>query len=124
MPQGGLDPGEDPQAGMLRELEEETGIRPHQVEIVARADRPLFYDLPADLQKKVWHGRYRGQEQTWFMLRYLGDDAAIDLETAEPEFRAWRWVEPASLPDIIVPFKRDLYREVLAVFADHLAARP
>lgn len=121
MPQGGLDPGEDARAGMLRELEEETGIHPDQVELIAQAPMPLFYDLPPDLQKKVWRGKYRGQEQSWFLLRYLGRDDEIDIATAEPEFRAWKWVDPAELPDIIVPFKRDLYREVLAVFADHLA---
>jgi putative (di)nucleoside polyphosphate hydrolase len=119
MPQGGLDPGEEPQAGALRELEEETGIRPDLVEVVARSAGELLYDLPEDLVGKLWKGRYRGQRQTWFLCRFLGRDSDIDLATAEPEFRAWRWVEPDELPDLIVPFKRSLYQNVLAEF-DHL----
>ena len=120
MPQGGLDPGEEPQAGALRELEEETGIGAGLVELIAKADRELFYDLPADLIGKLWKGRYRGQRQTWFLMRFLGHDADIDLATAEPEFRAWKWVDPAELPDLIVPFKRGLYTDVLAAFAHHI----
>lgn len=121
MPQGGLDPGEEPRAGALRELEEETGIRPDQVEVIAQAEQELFYDLPADLVGKLWKGRYRGQRQTWFLMRFLGRDEEIDLATAEPEFRAWKWIDPAELPDLIVPFKRELYQHVLAAFAPHLA---
>ena len=120
MPQGGLDPGEDARAGALRELTEETGIRPELVEIVARAAGELLYDLPADLVGKLWKGRYRGQRQTWFLARFLGHDGDIDLATPEPEFRAWKWVEPGALPDLIVPFKRKLYEAILAEFADHL----
>jgi len=122
MPQGGLDPGEGAREGMLRELEEETGIPADRVEVIAEAAEPLFYDLPADLQKKVWGGKYRGQRQHWFLLRYLGRDDQIDLDTKHPEFNAWKWAEPADLPQLIVPFKQDLYRAVLAAFADNLAA--
>jgi len=118
MPQGGLDPGEDARAGALRELEEETGIRPDLVEVLACSSRELLYDLPEELVGKLWKGRYRGQRQTWFLCRFLGRDEDIDLATAEPEFRAWRWVEPDELPDLIVPFKRSLYQNVLAEFAD------
>ena len=117
MPQGGIDPGEAPEAAALRELQEETGIRPELVTIVARASRELFYELPDDLQKKVWKGRYRGQRQSWFLMRFLGTDADVDLRTPEPEFRAWKWAEPADLVDMIVPFKRALYRAVLDEFA-------
>jgi len=120
MPQGGLDPGETPEDGALRELEEETGIPPHLVELIARAPVELLYDLPSELQAKVWGGKYRGQAQHWFLARFLGRDEDIDLETAEPEFRAWKWVEPGELVDLIVPFKRKLYADVVAIFAEHL----
>lgn len=122
MPQGGLDPGEEPRAGALRELEEETGIAPHLVEIVARAPTTLDYDLPPDLVGKLWKGRYRGQRQSWFLARFLGEDHQIDLATAHPEFRAWRWADPADLPRLIVPFKRALYEAVLEAFAPWLGA--
>ncbi len=123
MPQGGLDPGEEPQAGALRELEEETGIAPHLVEIISAASRELLYDLPPDLQARVWKGKYRGQSQHWFLARFLGDDGHINLETAEPEFNAYRWVDPWTLPNLIVPFKRSLYEQVLEEFKAHLPAR-
>ncbi|TVV70587.1 RNA pyrophosphohydrolase [Sphingomonas solaris] len=120
MPQGGLDPGEDAEAGALRELEEETGIPPALVSVVARSRGELLYDLPADLAGRMWKGRYRGQRQVWFLLRFLGTDADVNLDTPHPEFRAWRWAEPAELPHLIVPFKKALYEAVLAEFADHL----
>ena len=120
MPQGGLDDGETPEAGMLRGLEEETGIPPHLVEIIAAARAPLFYDLPPELVGKVWKGRYRGQRQYWFLARFLGSDDDVNLDTPEPEFRGWRWGEPAELPHMIVPFKRKLYADVLEEFADYL----
>jgi putative (di)nucleoside polyphosphate hydrolase len=116
MPQGGLDEGESPEAGALRELEEETGIAPHLVEIIAQSRKQLLYDLPEELIGKLWKGRYRGQRQYWFLARFLGTDADVRLETAEPEFRAWRWVEPGELPHLIVPFKRQLYEAVLEEF--------
>lgn len=120
MPQGGLDPGEDPEAGALRELEEETGIRPHLVDILGRAPEELLYDLPRELVGKVWGGKYRGQAQHWFVARFLGSDADINLETAEPEFRAWKWVSASELVDLIVPFKRELYGQVVTIFSAHL----
>lgn len=122
MPQGGLDKGEAPLAGALRELEEETGIARGLVELIATAREPLDYDLPPELIGQLWGGRYRGQRQHWFLLRFLGEDADVRIDTAEPEFRAWRWVEPAELPHLIVPFKRALYEAVLDVFAEHLPA--
>ena len=117
MPQGGLDPGEDAQAGALRELEEETGIAADMVEIVARASRMFDYALPPELAGKLWKGRYRGQRQTWYLMRFLGEDAHVNLKTRHPEFRAWKWAEPRDLPDLIVPFKQQLYRDVLEEFA-------
>ena len=120
MPQGGLDEGEDPQAGALRELEEETGIAPGQVEIIARCPAELTYDLPDDLVGKMWKGRYRGQRQTWFLCRFTGTDADVNIETAHPEFRAWKWAEPADLPAMIVPFKKALYEDVLKAFEEWL----
>ena len=120
MPQGGLDPGEEPLEGALRELEEETGIGRDLVEILARCPRELTYDLPEDLIGKVWKKRWVGQRQTWFLARFLGRDEDVNLETAHPEFRAWKWAEPAELPAMIVPFKRDLYRQLLSAFRDYL----
>ena len=118
MPQGGMDPGEDAETAALRELEEETGIPARLVEIVARAAEPLDYDLPPELISKLWKGRYRGQRQTWFLMRFMGRDADVAIETAHPEFRAWKWAEPSDLPDMIVPFKKTLYENVLRAFAD------
>lgn len=116
MPQGGIDEGEDPEQGALRELEEETGITRDKVEIIARCPEPLTYDLPDDLVGKLWKGKWRGQEQHWFLARFLGEDSDIDIATADPEFRAWKWADPDELPAMIVPFKRKLYEEVLNAF--------
>ena len=120
MPQGGLDDGEEPETGALRELEEETGIGPHHVEIVARCPVELLYDLPDDLIGKLWKGRYRGQRQHWFLLRFTGADEDVNIETEHPEFRAWKWADPVDLPAMIVPFKKKLYEDVLEAFADWL----
>ena len=120
MPQGGLDAGEDPKTGALRELEEETGIGPEHVELIARCPAELYYDLPDDLVGKLWKGKWRGQRQTWFLCRFTGTDADVNIQTADPEFRAWKWAEPSELPAMIVPFKRKLYEEVLEAFAEWL----
>ena len=120
MPQGGLDNGEEAEAGALRELAEETGIAAHLVEIIARSAGELVYDLPEDLIGKLWKGRYRGQRQSWFLMRFMGDDSDVNLDTPHPEFRAWKWADPRDLPDLIVPFKRTLYEDVLREFAAHL----
>jgi putative (di)nucleoside polyphosphate hydrolase len=117
MPQGGLDAGEDPEEGALRELEEETGIGRDKVEILARCPIELTYDLPPDLVGKMWKGKWRGQRQTWFLMRFLGEDGDVNLDTAEPEFRAWKWADAAELPALIVPFKTKLYEEIIAAFA-------
>ena len=120
MPQGGLDDGEEPWPGALRELEEETGIDQRFVERLAECAEPLRYDLPPEMVGKLWGGRWKGQVQHWFLARFTGTDEDVNLATAEPEFRAWKWVEPAQVPELIVPFKRDLYRRLLAEFGDHL----
>ncbi|WP_294355773.1 RNA pyrophosphohydrolase [uncultured Sphingomonas sp.] len=120
MPQGGIDPGEDAHAAAVRELREETGIDADKVSLIAEAAHELFYDLPSDLVGKVWKGRYRGQRQRWFLFRFNGQDSDVRIDTPHPEFRAWRWADPADLPRLIVPFKRKLYEDVLAAFADHL----
>jgi putative (di)nucleoside polyphosphate hydrolase len=120
MPQGGLDPGEDAQTGALRELEEETGIGPHLVEIIARSSRELLYDLPPELAGSLWKGRYAGQRQSWFLMRFLGSDGDINLETEHPEFRNFQWVDPWRLPELIVAFKKPLYEAVLAEFSEYL----
>jgi putative (di)nucleoside polyphosphate hydrolase len=120
MPQGGIDEGEEPWETALRELEEETGIAPSLVERVAACPERLKYDLPEDLQPKLWGGKYAGQDQDWFLARFLGKDSDIDIATSHAEFREWKWIEPRHLPDLIVPFKRDLYRRLLSEFADQL----
>jgi putative (di)nucleoside polyphosphate hydrolase len=120
MPQGGLDEGEEAEAGALRELEEETGIRSEHVEIVARCPAELYYDLPDDLVGKLWKGKWRGQRQSWFLARFTGSDNDVNIETEHPEFRAWKWADPSELPAMIVPFKKKLYEDVIAAFAEWL----
>ncbi|MBP2275854.1 MULTISPECIES: RNA pyrophosphohydrolase [Sphingomonas] len=120
MPQGGIDAGEDAQTAAIRELGEETGIAPDKVELIAIAPDELFYDLPEELVGKVWKGKWRGQRQRWFLYRFLGSDADIDIATEHQEFKDWTWVEPHTLPEVIVAFKKPLYEQVLAAFAPHL----
>jgi len=120
MPQGGLDEGEEPWPAALRELEEETGIGPRLVERIAEHPETLRYELPEEWRGRVWGGKFLGQVQHWFLARFLGRYEDIDIATEHPEFRAWKWAEPRQLPDMIVPFKRDLYRRLLAEFAEHL----
>ncbi|MGB3739414.1 MAG: RNA pyrophosphohydrolase [Pontixanthobacter sp.] len=117
MPQGGVDPGEDTREAALRELREETGITPDLVEVIAKMPHPLRYDLPDELIGKLWGGRFRGQEQHWFLGRFMGCDDDVDLEAHDPpEFETWKWVDPDDLPGLIVPFKKDVYRAVLKEF--------
>lgn len=116
-PQGGIDEGETPRQAALRELEEEIGVPPAKVEIIAETSDWLSYDLPPELADKVWKGRFCGQSQKWFAARFLGKDADIDIATRHPEFSAWRWMDLADVPALIVSFKRDLYDRVAREFS-------
>ena len=120
MPQGGIDPGETPRSAALRELQEEIGVPPDAVDVRAETRDWVTYDLPPHLLGKVWKGRYRGQKQRWFLMRFQGSDDQIDLDTDHPEFDAWAWVAPHDLLQQIVSFKRDVYQKVLAEFDDQL----
>ena len=120
MPQGGIDKGEEPWPAALREVEEETGIAPHLIEQLTCHPERLRYDLPTDLIPQLWGGKWKGQEQDWFLARFLGTDADIDIDTEHPEFTQWKWIAAKHLPDIIVPFKRDLYRRLVEDFSPHM----
>jgi putative (di)nucleoside polyphosphate hydrolase len=120
MPQGGIDDGEEPWTAALREVEEETGIISSLVERIADCEEPLRYEIPEEWRPKRWGGQWKGQRQHWFLARFLGRDKDVRLDTEHPEFRAWQWVEPDRLPELIVPFKRDLYRRLLEDFAPYL----
>jgi putative (di)nucleoside polyphosphate hydrolase len=116
MPQGGIEKGEKPKVAALRELEEETGIPEYAVQIVTETSDWVTYDLPHKLVPELWKGRYRGQKQKWFLMRFTGDEALININTKVPEFSAWAWLPPEKLLNLIVPFKRDVYQHVLREF--------
>jgi putative (di)nucleoside polyphosphate hydrolase len=126
MPQGGLDEGEEPEQGAFRELYEETSVR--HAEVIRAAPGWVTYDLPPDLVPKLWGGKYRGQKQKWFALRFTGKDADIDVlkpggGNHKPEFSDWRWEKLERLPELIVPFKRKVYEAVVKAFRDIPGAR-
>jgi putative (di)nucleoside polyphosphate hydrolase len=116
MPQGGIDKGEQPQAAALRELGEEIGVSPTKVEILAETPDWVRYDLPVELSTKMWKGKYRGQEQKWFLMRFKGRDGDINIATEHPEFSAWKWLAFSDLPTVIVGFKRPIYVQVVDAF--------
>ncbi len=114
MPQGGIDGDEEAKDAVMRELMEETGI--DNAVIVAESRDWFYYDLPDHLVPKLWDGQYRGQKQKWFLLRFKGTDADININTEHAEFMSWRWVDMRTLPEIIVPFKRKLYATIIEEF--------
>jgi len=117
MPQGGIDPGEGLHDAAMRELSEETGIAGGLAQIIAQSREEHFYDLPEHLLGKLWGGKYRGQRQHWLLARFTGTDADVNLDAHDPpEFCEWQWVQPERLPDLIVPFKKPVYRAVLEEF--------
>lgn len=119
MPQGGIDDGEDLREAALRELWEETGVAEEHVSILAQTREELLYDLPDELMGKLWGGRYRGQRQHWVLARFSGEDHHIRLDAHDPaEFCAWQWLDPVDLPEVIVPFKKRVYRAVLEEFRE------
>jgi putative (di)nucleoside polyphosphate hydrolase len=120
MPQGGVDKGEAPRDAALRELWEETGVNPHLVTIEAESHDWLPYDLPHDIVPRIWKGRYRGQEQKWFLMRFNGNDDQVNIATEHAEFSEWRWLPASELVANIVPFKRAVYTRVLEAFAENL----
>ena len=120
MPQGGVDKGEAARDAALRELEEETGIPSNLVRIEAETTSWLPYDLPHDIVPKIWKGRYRGQKQRWFLLRFHGEDAQVNIETNHPEFSRWQWMATNEVVDNIVPFKREIYAKVMEGFQEYL----
>jgi len=111
MPQGGISPHEDADQAMLRELEEEIGTR--DVEIIVKSKTWYKYDLPPEIAARLWSGKFKGQRQIWYVLRFRGKDSDININTYRPEFYAWKWVETKELLDLVVPFKRKLYERIL-----------
>ncbi len=120
MPQGGIDEGEETIEAAFRELQEETGIPRHKTNVIFQTNDWLYYDLPDHLMGKIWGGQYKGQKQLWVLMRFLGEDEDIDINTSEPEFKSWSWIKPKTLPDVIVPFKKKLYQDVLKAFEGEL----
>ena len=118
MPQGGIDAGESPLQACMREMREEIGT--NTAELISQHDDWLYYDIPLPLADRLWQSRYKGQKQKWMALRFTGDDSDINIATKEPEFCEWKWLSPHDLVELAVPFKRDVYQNVLAAFAPYL----
>ncbi len=120
MPQGGIDPAEDEDVAMFRELHEETGIPSDAIKIIKKSSEYFYYNLPYKLQKKFWGGKYLGQKQRWYLAEFIGEDSVINLSADTPEFSEWKWIEKDKLTGVIVGFKRGLYRDVLKEFYEFL----
>lgn len=120
MPQGGIDKGETLREAALRELGEETGLSPEAVEVVAETDSWIYYDLPEEMVGKIWKGKYGGQRQRWVLMRFTGRDDQVNISTEHPEFHSWAWMPADELIARIVPFKRDVYKQVFDIFRDYL----
>lgn len=120
MPQGGIDVGEDEDLAMYRELLEETGIKSENVKLIKKSNRYFYYNLPYKLQKKFWGGKYLGQKQRWYLVRFVGTDQDVNISSHEPEFSEWKWVNSDDLLNLIVSFKRKLYQELITEFSEFL----
>lgn len=118
MPQGGIDNGEEPRDAAIRELGEETGISADLVDVIAQSAEEHYYDLPDEMIGKMWKGKYRGQRQWWFLMRFKGEDSDINIATEHAEFSKWQWISAEQAPLLIVPFKKRLYEAVVAEFSD------
>jgi putative (di)nucleoside polyphosphate hydrolase len=114
MPQGGVDHEEDLENAAKRELKEETGIT--SIKIIKKSEKEFIYDLPDELLGKIWNGKYKGQKQIWFLVKFIGEESEINIKQKKPEFYDWRWTDPLELPKLIVPFKRKLYEEIIEEF--------
>lgn len=120
MPQGGLDVAEEEDLAMFRELKEETGIEDFSIKVLKKSRGYYYYNLPYNLQKKFWGGKYLGQKQRWYLVEFVGDENLINVKTQNPEFSTWKWISSDTIISSIVGFKRDLYREVIKEFAEFL----
>jgi putative (di)nucleoside polyphosphate hydrolase len=119
MPQGGIDSGEDEDIAVYRELHEETGIKKSSVKLIHKSSGYFYYNLPYNLQKKFWGGKYLGQKQRWYLFNFIDEDSVINLKTEIPEFSDWQWIEKEKIIDLIVNFKKQLYRDILAEFENY-----
>ena len=119
MPQGGIDENEDPINALFREIEEEIGVKKELLELIDFTPDWLFYDFPEELRKNIFNGKYAGQKQKWYLLKFTGQNSDINIQTEEPEFRDWKWSSTDNLISDIIPFKKGLYTQVYNIFNNH-----